>query len=109
MRRMHVFLLMVLSAILLACCGAGLGETLTLPEDLTAIDEQAFYTDGSLDRVALPEGLLTIGSKAFARSGVMAVNLPDSLTFIADDAFDETAITELTVNEGTYALSLIHI
>ena len=51
----------------------------------------------------MPENIRTIGSKAFASSGVTAVNLPDSLTYIADDAFDDTDIATLTVNEGTYA------
>ena len=70
---------------------------------LTAIGEQALYTDSPPEQMVLPEGLLTIGSKASADSGVTAMNLPDSLTFIADDAFDGTAITTLTVNEGTCA------
>lgn len=33
------------------------------------------------------------------------MNLPDSLTHIADDAFDGTSISDLTVSEGTYAWS----
>ena len=82
---------------------AALAETLTLPADLTAVEDQAFFGDESLETVVLPERLETIGSKAFAGSGVTAVNLPDSMTFIADDVFDDTSIAALTVNEGTYA------
>ena len=79
-----------------------LADTLTLPADLTAVEDQAFFGDESLETVVLPEHIETIGSKAFAGSGITAVNLPDSLTFIADDAFDDTSIATLTVNEGTY-------
>ena len=59
--------------------------------------------DASLKTVVLPDGLETIQARAFAGSGVTAANLPDTLTFIAEDAFDDTSITDLQVNEGTYA------
>ena len=102
MKKKNAILPAALTLISLAVCGAR-ADLLTLPEDLTAIEDQAFYADASLDQVILPEGLLTIGEKAFAESGVTAVNLPDSLTFIAEDAFDGTNIAKLSVNEGTYA------
>ena len=81
---------------------AALADTLTLPADLTAVEDQAFFGDQSLETVVLPEHIETIGSKAFAESGVTAVNLPDSLTFIADDAFDASDPT-LRVFEVSYA------
>lgn len=83
--------------------GPAAAETLVIPTDLQEIGEEAFYLDTSIRTVRLPEGITKIGAKAFAGSGVTAVNLPDSLKEIADDAFDDTVITSLTVNEGTYA------
>ena len=103
MKKTFLFLITLLAVLFIALGTAALADTLTLPADLTAVDDQAFYGDQSLGTVVLPEHLETIGSKAFAGSGVKTVNLPDSLTFIADDAFDDTAVTALTVNEGTYA------
>ena len=103
MKKTFLFLITLLAVFVLALGTAAIADTLTLPADLTAIEDQAFFGDESLETVVLPEHLETIGSKAFAESSVTAVNLPDSLTFIADDAFDDTAITTLTVNEGTYA------
>ena len=92
---------------LAALCSAGLAETLTLPNHLTSVQEYAFYGNTALKTVVLPEGLQTIQAKAFASSGVTAVNLPDSLTFIAEDAFDKTYITDFTVKEGTYAYTWV--
>ena len=82
---------------------AAYADTLAIPSGTTAIGEEAFFGDSSLSAVSLPDGLLSIGTRAFAQSGVTSVNLPDTLTFIADDAFDNTPVTTLTVNEGTYA------
>ena len=69
MRSMRILLLTTLTLCLLACCGIAAAETLTLPADVTAIEEQAFYADASLDQVVLPEGLQTIGSKASRTAG----------------------------------------
>ncbi len=43
-----------------------------------------------LEGIALPEGLETIGSGAFAGSGLKWVSIPDSVTEIAEDAFRDT-------------------
>ena len=103
MKKNFLFLITLLAVLFIALGTAALADTLTLPADLTAVEDQAFFGDESLETVVLPEHIETIGSKAFAGSGITAVNLPDSLTFIADDAFDDTSIATLTVNEGTYA------
>ena len=79
----------------MALCSAGLAETLTLPADLMTVEAEAFMGDASLKTVVLPDGLQTIQTKAFAGSGVTDVNLPDTLTFIAEDAFDDTHIANL--------------
>ena len=62
-------------------------ETLFLPTDLKTIEEAAFAGDTSLDQIVVPEGTLTIGSRAFANSSVKAIALPQSLTTIEEDAF----------------------
>ena len=80
-----------------------LAGTLILPSRLSAIEESAFEGDWSLDQVALPEGVETIGERAFADSSLAGINLPDSLTRIAPDAFDETSNVDFDVHEGTYA------
>ena len=56
-------------------CAEGL---LTLPQDLTIIEEQAFMGDTAIRSVVLPEGVTTIRSRAFANSGLERILLPAS-------------------------------
>ena len=59
----------------------------TLPANLKIIEEEAFA--GVPFRVLrIPDGMTTIGSKAFAGcADLMLVHIPNSVTKIADDAF----------------------
>jgi len=77
-------------------------ETLTLPSELEAVGEEAFAGDTSLDEVVLPEGMVTIGPRAFAESSVSEIILPTSLTGIADNAFENARPTARTT-AGSYA------
>ena len=77
-------------------------DTLALPSSVRVISEAAFEGDQQLDQVILPEGVEVIDSRAFANSSLNAVNLPDSLYYIADDAFDDTDSVDFTA-EGSYA------
>ena len=80
---------------LLLAHGAGArADTLALPEGTKHIADEAFCGDMSLDEVLLPEGVETIGVRAFADSGVKRVYLPASLEDIADDAFAGCADVE---------------
>ena len=65
-------------------------DTLTLPTALEAIEEEAFYGDESLDEVVVPYGTTSIGPRAFAYSGVRRITIPDTVTEIAEDAFEGT-------------------
>lgn len=90
-------------ALLSGCCGGALADVLTLPGSLTEIGESAFEGDASLDEVGIPDGVLSIGARAFANSSVGVVNLPPSLTYIAPDAFDNTPRAVFYADRGTYA------
>ena len=97
-----VFLLTFAFAIMALFQGS-LAETVTLPNGLTAVEEEAFFGDASLEAVLLPEGIETIGSKAFAGTGLTAIDLPVSLKIIADDAFDGPEKVSVTAEKGSYA------
>ena len=92
-RLIQIAIVMALMA--LACAAA---ETLTLPTDLTEIEAEAFMGDASITDVILPEGLTTIGSMAFARTGLREVLIPASVTDIAGNAF--TGCEQLTTVRG---------
>ena len=64
------------------------GAVLKLPEAIQTIEEETFYGDTSLYEVVVPSKLTRIEQKAFAYSSVVHINLPDSIEYIADDAFD---------------------
>ena len=92
----------VLPAALLALAlPASSGGTLTLPEALLHIEDEAFYQDSSIEGVILPEGLESIGERAFAGTGVTSVQFPDSLSYIAEDAFEDTSLTDVTASPGS--------
>lgn len=78
-------------------------SVLRLPTSLKSIEEEAFYQDTSLQEVILPDGVETIGARAFAESSLTKINLPSTLTLIDDSAFSETGSFIVTAEEGTYA------
>ena len=76
---------------------------LVLPNDLSRIEEKAFYGDFNMQEVVLPEGVKYIGPLAFGYSGLTKINLPSSLEEIDDTAFDGISHLSATVTPGTYA------
>lgn len=85
--------------------GASCAETgvLTLPKNLTVIGKEAFRGDDSIVKVVLQEGITSIQSLAFADSSLREIHLPASLTFIAEDAFDNSCLQTVTAPKGCYA------
>lgn len=78
-------------------------KIITLPAQLTIIEEEAFYGSAAIGRVIVPEGVEEIRARAFADSCLTAIELPASLTMIADDAFDGVSGLTATVMDGSYA------
>ena len=93
-----VFIMLILTA---ALAQAG---TLMLPESVINIEDGAFESLESVQAVILPEGIETIGSRAFAGSSIESINLPDSLKEISADAFQDCDQLTASVMPGTYAL-----
>lgn len=102
-RRLFAFLLVL--AMLLTDSGmTALAEAvLTMPAALQIIDEEAFYGDTSIGKVVLSENVTEIRARAFANSTLSEINLPDSLTFIDESAFDGPDKVRVTATKGTYA------
>lgn len=63
-------------------------NVLILPAELEKIVEEAFYGDDSLDEVVVPYGTTVIGPRAFAYSGVKKITIPNTVSAIAEDAFE---------------------
>ena len=77
---------------------------LRLPAGLQKIEKEAFMNDKALEGVTLPNGLKTIGAKAFAASSVRIIYIPGSVTSIAADVFQNCSNKPLVVVAfGSYA------
>lgn len=64
------------------------GGTITLPDTVKSIGENAFYLCTNLYSITFNEGLETIGNKAFLKcENLSAVNFPATLTEIGEDGF----------------------
>jgi len=87
-RRICLGLLMMLILCLTHVCGVYADGILSLPQALTAIEDRAFENDAALRRIILPDGVATIGSRAFAGSGLNEINFPEGLKTISGDAFE---------------------
>ena len=105
-RKMRNLLALVLALLLVSPDLAVLAEeiaALRLPSSLKVIEEEAFYGDTSIGKVIVPEGATEIGERAFANSSLTEINLPDTLTSIADTAFEGLTDVTVTANEGSWA------
>ena len=95
-----IFLAVLAAWMMMLCCAAA-SAAFTLPEDLTAIGDEAFMNAGLETEIIIPDGVKTIGARAFKGSSVDTAALPGSLTHIAPDAFEEDCSFE--VLPGSYA------
>lgn len=96
-------LLLALALALVLAFGMAAADTLQLPDELEIIEAESFYGDQSVTSAVLGNRVKEIREKAFANSGIQQINLPDSLTYIADDALPGPGQLQVTATEGTYA------
>lgn len=97
--RFATILCMMLLMIL--CVGSSAWADFRFPPELTVIENEAFRDVPMGAEVYIPDKVTSIGSKAFIGSGVEYAYLPDSLTYIAPDAFEKN--TGFYVVPNSYA------
>ena len=102
-RLLATFLILLFIPVLPGISYADDGKVLTLPENLTVIAKEAFCGDTSIQKVVLQEGITSIQSRAFADCSLLEIQLPASLTYIAEDAFEDTDLQTFTAPKGSYA------
>ena len=101
-KRMLLSVLTMLSVLAVLGC-VGQAEELVMPSDLQIIETEAFYGDSSIGDVVLNEGIKEIRSRAFVGSGLSSINLPSSLTLIAEDAFENALSIRILCPAGSTA------
>lgn len=102
MKKLAAMLLLITAVLLSAAFAEGL---LDLPDDLTTIEAEAFYGLQDVSSAVIPEGVTSIGARAFADSSLEQITLPRSLTSVADDAFEGCTDLVARVYKDSYALS----
>ena len=76
-------------------------ESVTLPENLQTIRQNAFYNANSLKSLTLPQTLQTIEYAAFYNTKSLgALVLPSSMKTVGEEAFHYSMMPSLTLNEG---------
>jgi hypothetical protein len=62
--------------------------SITLPEEISSIDEDAFKRCTDLTQITLPSEITSIGDAAFFGTGLTQITLPQKLTSIGRSAFE---------------------
>ena len=72
----------------------------TFPSSCRIIGEEAFVLT-NLGNVVLPEGLVTLGARAFDSSGINGITIPSTIQEIAGHTFYNCdSLTSVTISEG---------
>lgn len=76
-------------------------QSFTVPENVMAIGEQAFFGATNLKSVKLPSRLTNILEQAFAKSAITEIEFPAELTSIESEAFSNCrSLTKATFKGG---------
>ena len=76
-------------------------QAITLPPTVKTIGSWAFNSCAKLNTVAFNEGLKTIGSYAFASTGLTSIEIPKGVETIGDSAFSYCeSLTTVILNDG---------
>lgn len=82
-------------------CAGRADADATIPQGVHSIGTQAFHGNVALAALKLPDGLERIGANAFGNA-MLLLEIPASVTDIADDAFSE-AVVEFYTPSGSAA------
>lgn len=83
--------------------GIGLPQV-KLPTSTFYVDDEAFVGNSTIQSVVAPDGLQVIGTRAFADcANLKCITLPDSVSYIAEDAFENTPDVVIFASVGSYA------
>jgi len=71
--------------------------SVTIPNSVTNIGDNAFFYCTSLKNVTIPNNVTSIGKDAFSKSGITSITIPDSVTFINNSFSECEFLTSVTI------------
>lgn len=82
-------------------------QNITLPDNITSIDDWAFRNCSALTEITIPDGVTSIGDCAFENcSALTEITIPDSVTSIGVCVFGNcSALTEITIPNSVTSIS----
>ena len=80
-------------------------KNIVLPVSVKRIERNAFRKCVNLETVVLPDGLLRIDSLAFEDCGLKHLDIPKTVSYIDDTAFDGCYDLVIRAPRGSYAAS----
>lgn len=88
----RIISIMLTVSILLASDLGGAEGILKLPDNLVEIEAEAFSGNSSLTTADVPYGTESISSRVFANSALQKIYIPNTVYYIAEDAFAGTDV-----------------
>ncbi len=79
----------------------GCGNSI-IPDDcsVTSIGDWAFYPCSSLTSIVIPEGVTSIGDRAFEECALTSITIPESVTSIGEGAFQNCNFESIVIPDG---------
>lgn len=75
-------------------------SSITLPKNLTSIDDNAFNGCGGLRDISIPSGVTSIGKGAFKGCSLKEFTLPKQVTEITDEMFWNCSLQHIYLHDG---------
>jgi len=81
----------------------------TIPDNVTSIEDEAFAFCYSLKEVYIGNGVTSIGKNAFSFCNILILSIGDSVTEIKEDAFYANRILKLTIGKNISDVGLLEL
>ena len=79
------------------------GWDVVIPDGVTSIGDKAFHGN-QLNSVVIPNSVTSIGHFAFAQNQLSSVVIPKGVTSIGDDAFRENLLSSVVIPDGVTSI-----
>ncbi len=84
----------------------GKGGDVVIPDGVTSIGEDTFWSCAGLTSIIIPNSVTSIGKEAFSKcTGLTSITIPNSVTEIGEEAFSQcTGLTSITIPDSVKSI-----